>query len=97
VRHDETDWNRERRYQRPLHALGATLLALTVSAAVAVPGGAATLVIVLPVTHGAARGVCRSLGGLSGDSYGALVELAQTVTLLWLSGLAHHGVRLFGG
>jgi len=82
---------------RPIHALTATAVALAASAALSAPWGALVPVALLPVTHAAARGMCRSLGGLSGDSYGALVELGHTVTLLWFSALVEHGARLGAG
>lgn len=82
---------------RPIHALAGTLLALTTAAGVAGTWGALAAVVVLPATHLASLGMCRALGGLSGDSYGALVELAQTVSLLWLSALTAHGVGLACG
>ncbi|HYF64394.1 MAG TPA: adenosylcobinamide-GDP ribazoletransferase [Herpetosiphonaceae bacterium] len=39
----------------------------------------------------AARWMVRSLGGLTGDTYGALCELAEVATLATLAAAAHHG------
>lgn len=79
---------------RPAHALAATLAAVALGAAVSFPWGALALLAVLPLTHVAARGITRSLGGLTGDAYGALVELGQCAALLWLAALVHRGVPL---
>jgi len=73
--------------------VSATLLALVLSGSLGVLSAAA-VVIVAPITHVLALGISARLGGLTGDTYGALVETAQTVALLSLAALAHQGVAI---
>ena len=45
-------------------------------------------------THALAWRMCRSLGGLTGDTYGALSEMGEVVALLALLALYRHGEML---
>ncbi|MBT4497301.1 MAG: adenosylcobinamide-GDP ribazoletransferase [Gemmatimonadetes bacterium] len=68
----------------------ATLISLFASAVLLFPWGGLLLVILLPLTHLTARKMVRSLGGLTGDTYGALSELAETIVLLALVATRRH-------
>ncbi len=70
----------------------ATTTALVIGVAVSLPWGALAMLAVWPVIHLLARGMIASLGGLTGDTYGALAEVGEVVTLLALAALARHGL-----
>ncbi len=68
------------------HLAPATLLALSVGAALSPALTALLALVVVAVTHATARAMTRSLGGLTGDTYGALSEIAEVTVLLgWLA------------
>lgn len=69
----------------------ATAIALAVGGFACSPWGALVGVPVALAVWWAAAAMTRSLGGLTGDSYGALGETAEVVTLLGLAALHHHG------
>lgn len=58
------------------------------------PWGALAVLVVWPVVHLLARRMVAALGGLTGDTYGALAEIGEVVTLLTLAALTHHGLLL---
>ena len=68
----------------------ATVLALACGAAVSFPVGALVICVLAPLTHLTARWLSRSLGGLTGDTYGFLCELGEVATLLSLAGWHRH-------
>lgn len=70
----------------------ATLSAVAVGAGVMLPWGAIVGLLVWPITHLLARRMVASLGGLTGDTYGALSEIGEAVTLLALAALYRHGL-----
>jgi len=70
----------------------ATASALLVGGILLPPWGALVLVVVFAAAHLLARWMSRVLGGLSGDTYGALSEAGEIVALLTLAALANHGV-----
>lgn len=70
----------------------ATLSALTIGAVVLPPWGAIAVLIVWPIVHLLAQRMVASLGGLTGDTYGALSEIGEVVTLLLLAALYRHGL-----
>ncbi len=74
------------------HFVGATVLALAIGALLLPPAGALVGLLVLVLTHLAARAMTRSLGGLTGDTYGALSELAELTALITLVALQHQTV-----
>jgi adenosylcobinamide-GDP ribazoletransferase len=45
-----------------------------------------------PIIHLLARRMVAVLGGLTGDTYGALAEVGEVVTLLALAALERHGM-----
>ncbi|WP_276522213.1 adenosylcobinamide-GDP ribazoletransferase [Kallotenue papyrolyticum] len=69
----------------------ATLSALLLGAALLPPWGALLLLALWPVIDVLARRMVAALGGLTGDTYGALAEIGETVTLLTLAALYRHG------
>jgi adenosylcobinamide-GDP ribazoletransferase len=69
----------------------ATASALLIGVLVALPWGALILFAVWPIVHGLARRMVASLGGLTGDTYGALAEVGEVVTLLALAAIAQRG------
>lgn len=77
---------------RRVDFLIATVSALVISAAIEFPWGALVALVVWPVVHWLARRMVRSLGGLTGDTYGALSEAGEVVTLLALAALANQGL-----
>jgi len=68
----------------------ATALALLLGGAVSFPAGSLAICVLAPVTHLTARWLSRSLGGLTGDTYGFLCELGEVVTLLALAAWQRH-------
>lgn len=69
---------------------GATFFAVVIAALASPPVGAFVGLIVFAGTHWAGRAMTCSLGGLNGDTYGALSEIAEVTTLLALAALNHH-------
>lgn len=70
----------------------ATVLALGIASLIALPWGAVAVLAVWPVAHWLARRMVASLGGLTGDTYGALAEVGEVVTLLALAAVRQHGL-----
>ena len=70
----------------------ATLSALLIGVAIAPPWGIAAGFVVWLVAHGLALRMVASLGGLTGDTYGALAEVGEVVALLTLAAAHHHGL-----
>ena len=70
--------------------LGATLLAIALGGLLLPPTGALIGLLVFALAHGAGSAMTRSLGGLTGDTYGALGEIAEVTTLLALAALNRH-------
>ena len=69
----------------------ATLLAVLAGGVVLPPWGALVGLVLLPLVHWLARRMVVSLGGLTGDTYGALSEVGEVLTLLSLAAFHHHG------
>jgi len=63
----------------------ATGSAALLGAVVALPWGALVVVVLWPLVHWLASRMARALGGLTGDTYGALSEVAEAVVLLALA------------
>lgn len=72
----------------------ATALAVLVGGALLLPWGALVGVVVLVVSYLLGRWMVGSLGGLTGDTYGALSEVGEVVVLLTLVALVRHGMFL---
>lgn len=72
----------------------ATVFALLIGGLVLFPGGAAVGLVVLAVTYLLARWMVAALGGLTGDTYGALSEVGEVVALLVLAALVRHKLFL---
>lgn len=70
----------------------ATAVAVLIGGVLLPPWGAAVGLSVLTAAHLLARWMTRSLGGLTGDTYGALSEAAEVLVLLSLAALANHAV-----
>lgn len=70
----------------------ATAGALLAGGLLLPPWGALVGLAVLMAAHLLARWMVRLLGGLTGDTYGALSETGEVVVLLVLAALAHHAV-----
>lgn len=70
----------------------ASLSALIISSALLFPWGGLLLLTVLPLIHATARRMVRSLGGLTGDTYGALSELGEVAVLTTLAALSNHAL-----
>ncbi|WP_047865683.1 adenosylcobinamide-GDP ribazoletransferase [Rubrobacter aplysinae] len=70
----------------------ATVSALLIGAVLLPLWGALVLVVVFATTHLLARWMSGVLGGLSGDTYGALSEAGEVVALLSLAALANHAI-----
>ncbi len=68
----------------------ATALAAGISAAVWWPWGPMLGLVIAPVIHGLAWRMTRTLGGLTGDTYGALSECGEVLTLLALLAIVRH-------
>lgn len=69
----------------------ATVCVLLIGGVVFFPGGALAGLVVFFVSYLLARWMVGSLGGLTGDSYGALSETGEVVALLTLAALVRHG------
>lgn len=70
----------------------ATVSALLIGGVVLLPWGALVGLVALATAHLLARWMVGVLGGLTGDTYGALSEVGEIVVLLALVALAHHAV-----
>lgn len=70
----------------------ATASALLIGVVLLPPSGALVGSVVGLAVHGLARGMVAALGGLTGDTYGALTEVGEVVTLLTLAALVQHGL-----
>lgn len=70
----------------------ATASALLIGGVLLPPWGAIVGVVVLVIAHFLARWMAGVLGGLTGDTYGALSEVGEIAVLLALVALAHHAV-----
>jgi adenosylcobinamide-GDP ribazoletransferase len=68
----------------------ASAFALVIGALLFFPWGALAGVVVLLVSHLMARWMVSVLGGLTGDTYGAMSEVGEVVTLLTLAALVRH-------
>ena len=77
---------------RRLDFVLATLSALIISSLLLFPWGGLLLLTVLPLIHATARRMVRSLGGLTGDTYGALSELGEVAVLATQVALKHHSL-----
>jgi adenosylcobinamide-GDP ribazoletransferase len=74
------------------HFVVATASALVIGAVVLPPWGALVMLIVWLVGRGLAGYMLAALGGLTGDTYGALTEVGEMVTLLTFAALHQHSV-----
>lgn len=54
--------------------------------------GALVVLLIWPIVHLLARRMVAALGGLTGDTYGALAEVGEVVTLLALAAAQQHGL-----
>ena len=63
----------------------ATGSAVLLGVVVALPWGALVVLVLWPLVHWLAMRMARALGGLTGDTYGALSEVAEVVVLLALA------------
>jgi adenosylcobinamide-GDP ribazoletransferase len=63
----------------------ATATAIGLGLVLAGPRGLLALAVVWGISHWLARWWTRDLGGLTGDTYGALCEIAEAVTLAVMS------------
>ncbi|MEW6753734.1 MAG: adenosylcobinamide-GDP ribazoletransferase, partial [Candidatus Latescibacterota bacterium] len=70
----------------------ATAISLGASTLILFPAGALVGLGLLPLVHLLARRMVTALGGLTGDTYGALCELGETAVLLSLAALEHHSL-----
>ena len=70
----------------------ASVIAVLIGALLLPPWGALVGLVVLVVAHSSARWMVGVLGGLTGDTYGALSEVGELVVLLALAALVHHAV-----
>lgn len=70
----------------------ASAFALLIGAVLFFPWGALVGVVILVGSHLLARWMVAALGGLTGDTYGALSEVGEVVALLTLAALARHGM-----
>lgn len=74
----------------PAAGAAATAFAVLAASLVAGPAGPGLLGLAWLVTTGAGRLAQRRLGGMSGDVYGALEQVVESLTLLLLSPLVAH-------
>jgi adenosylcobinamide-GDP ribazoletransferase len=72
-------------YLRPGDFAGASVATLALALIVGGAGGLIALALVWMVTHLLGRWWTRDLGGLTGDTYGALCEIAEVVALATLT------------
>lgn len=70
----------------------ATIIAFLIGGLLLPPWGALIGLVVLVVAHFLARWMVGVLGGLTGDTYGALSEVGEIVVLLALVALVDHAV-----
>ncbi len=70
----------------------ASISALLIGGLLLPPWGALVGLVVLVVAHLLARWMVGVLGGLTGDTYGALSEVGEIVVLLTLAALVNHAV-----
>jgi adenosylcobinamide-GDP ribazoletransferase len=70
----------------------ATISALLIGGFLLPTWGALVGLVVLVVAHLMARWMVGVLGGLTGDTYGAMSEIGEIVVLLTLAALVHHAV-----
>jgi adenosylcobinamide-GDP ribazoletransferase len=70
----------------------ATASALVIGLLLVLPWGMLVALVVWPIVHVLARRMVAALGGLTGDTYGALAEVGEVATLLVLAALAQHGM-----
>ncbi|CAN5678406.1 adenosylcobinamide-GDP ribazoletransferase [soil metagenome] len=70
----------------------ASISAILIGGLLLPPWGALVGIIALAVAHLLARWMVGVLGGLTGDTYGALSEVGEIVVLLSLAALVHHAV-----
>jgi adenosylcobinamide-GDP ribazoletransferase len=70
----------------------ATISALVIGVLLLLPWGALVGLTVWLAVHGLAGRMVAALGGLTGDTYGALSEIGEVVTLLTLVALVRHGL-----
>ena len=70
----------------------ATVSALLIGGLLLPPWGALVGLVVLIVAHLVSHWMVGVLGGLTGDTYGALSEIGEIVVLLTLAALVHHAV-----
>lgn len=68
----------------------ATLLAGALSLALWWPWGPLVGLLIMPVIHWLAARMTRTLGGLTGDTYGALSESGEVLVLLVLLAIQRH-------
>jgi adenosylcobinamide-GDP ribazoletransferase len=73
-----------RAHLRARHFVGATVLALAIGVLLLPPTGALVGLLVFVLAHVAARAIARALGGLTGDTYGALNEIAEVAVFMIL-------------
>lgn len=81
-----------RRADFVLATASALLIGAFLSPELLRPWGALAIGAVLPITHWLASRMVASLGGLTGDTYGALAEIGEVVTLLVLAALYNHAL-----
>ncbi|MGB3632506.1 MAG: adenosylcobinamide-GDP ribazoletransferase [Rubrobacteraceae bacterium] len=77
---------------RRMDFIFATASAILIGGLLLPPWGALAGLVVLVVAHLLARWMVGVLGGLTGDTYGALSEVGEIVVLLTLAALVHHAV-----
>ena len=77
---------------RPADFVLATLSSLLVGGLLCYPWGILVGLSLWILVHLIARRMAKALGGLTGDTYGALAELGEVKILLTLAALQHHGL-----
>ena len=70
----------------------ASVIAVLIGGLLLPPWGALVGLVVLVIAHLLARWMVGALGGLTGDTYGALSEVGEILVLLTLVALVHHAV-----